>query len=362
MSPGDEDWVPQDDDDNIVSPGLDLATGTPLPSPREDHSDNAFDQDGPSRELSRLAAHGRHQARREAGSGDDETTSSTGRGRRNRLDDDTEDDADAPATPVVCVSPLSIGRSDRYGLLNVHNEKADSAARTYSHLSRRGGDVDPSEVVPVIALCESPEGGSPRTARHSTSYIDRLRSSFIVRRENPYPIAFGWDLFPTFLLNFVAMLLLAVMEVYLVKQHFSASLGLFLPSFGSSAGILFGLPKSPFAQPRNFFFGHVVGALVGVSITQATRAAIEQEPLSSLVAGSLAVSITMGLMMFMNLMHPSACATAVSAAAVQFLSSPEDRGYLFILTPVLLGCVVLFLVSWLGNNLFAARAPYPMYW
>ena len=41
--------------------------------------------------------------------------------------------------------------------------------------------------------------------------------------------------------------------------------GLFLAaSFGSSMVLLFGFPESPFAQPRNVFFGHLVTALVGV--------------------------------------------------------------------------------------------------
>ena len=46
---------------------------------------------------------------------------------------------------------------------------------------------------------------------------------------------------------------------------YKSVLGLFIAgSFGSSMVLLFGFPESPFAQPKNVFFGHLVTALVGV--------------------------------------------------------------------------------------------------
>ena len=46
---------------------------------------------------------------------------------------------------------------------------------------------------------------------------------------------------------------------------YKSALGLFLAgSFGSSMVLLFGFPESPFAQPKNVFFGHLTTALVGV--------------------------------------------------------------------------------------------------
>ena len=46
---------------------------------------------------------------------------------------------------------------------------------------------------------------------------------------------------------------------------YKSALGLFLAgSFGSSMVLLFGFPESPFAQPRNVFFGHLVTTLVGI--------------------------------------------------------------------------------------------------
>ena len=46
---------------------------------------------------------------------------------------------------------------------------------------------------------------------------------------------------------------------------YKSTLGYFIAaSFGSSMVLLFGFPESPFAQPKNVFFGHLLTALVGV--------------------------------------------------------------------------------------------------
>ena len=48
---------------------------------------------------------------------------------------------------------------------------------------------------------------------------------------------------------------------------FETPYGLFLAgSFGSSMVLLFGYPESPFAQPKNVFFGHLVTSIVGILI------------------------------------------------------------------------------------------------
>ena len=46
---------------------------------------------------------------------------------------------------------------------------------------------------------------------------------------------------------------------------YKSTLGYFIAaSFGSSMVLLFGFPDSPFAQPKNVFFGHLLTAVVGV--------------------------------------------------------------------------------------------------
>ena len=51
---------------------------------------------------------------------------------------------------------------------------------------------------------------------------------------------------------------------------YKTDLGIFLlASFGSSMVLLYGYPESPFAQPKNVFFGHLVTAIVGLIVFQA---------------------------------------------------------------------------------------------
>ena len=61
--------------------------------------------------------------------------------------------------------------------------------------------------------------------------------------------------------GFFSALTIGVLTILTYKS----TLGYFLAaSFGSSMVLLFGFPESPFAQPKNVFFGHLITALVGV--------------------------------------------------------------------------------------------------
>lgn len=59
--------------------------------------------------------------------------------------------------------------------------------------------------------------------------------------------------------------ILVVYEIGLYQQlHMGDSLFL-VGSFGASAVLIYGLPDSPYAQPRNLVLGQTLSALVGVS-------------------------------------------------------------------------------------------------
>jgi CBS-domain-containing membrane protein len=69
----------------------------------------------------------------------------------------------------------------------------------------------------------------------------------------------------TFKKAFLAGIFSAFTIGVLTVLTYKSALGLFIAgSFGSSMVLLFGFPESPFAQPKNVFFGHLVTALVGV--------------------------------------------------------------------------------------------------
>ena len=70
--------------------------------------------------------------------------------------------------------------------------------------------------------------------------------------------------------------------------------GVFLiASFGSSMVVLFGYPESPFAQPKNIFFGHLLTSIVGVLF-------VIFIPLPIYIIIPIAVGVGIGLMILLN--------------------------------------------------------------
>ena len=112
-------------------------------------------------------------------------------------------------------------------------------------------------------------------------------------------------------------------------------------SFGASAVLLFGAPTSPLAQPRNLFGGHLISALVGVSIYQ-----LFGERWWSI---ALAVTLAIIAMMLTATTHPPGGATAM-------VSVLNHANFL----PILLGAVVLFTAAVLSSRIFPNLREYPL--
>ena len=71
---------------------------------------------------------------------------------------------------------------------------------------------------------------------------------------------------------------------------YKTEFGIFLlASFGSSMVLLYGYSESPFAQPKNVFFGHLVTAIVGLLF-------LHFVPLPIFLTIPLAVGFGVGLM------------------------------------------------------------------
>lgn len=123
-------------------------------------------------------------------------------------------------------------------------------------------------------------------------------------------------------------------------------------SFGASAVLVYGAPRSPLAQPRNLMGGHMLSALVGVLCFQLFFAVPG-------LAEAIAVSSAIALMHLTRTLHPPGGATALIAV----IGSDELHalGYLYVLAPVGLGAVILLVVGLLVNNASANRR-YPEFW
>jgi CBS-domain-containing membrane protein len=147
---------------------------------------------------------------------------------------------------------------------------------------------------------------------------------------------------------------LGIAAVASVGQLFFAGLDLTLMigSFGASAVLLYGAPRSPLAQPRNLVGGHVISALVGVLCWKF----LHDTPW---LAQALAVATAIALMHLTRTLHPPGGATALIAT----LGSAEIQrlGFWYVLMPATLGPLILLVVALLINNIPQSRR-YPEIW
>jgi CBS-domain-containing membrane protein len=125
-------------------------------------------------------------------------------------------------------------------------------------------------------------------------------------------------------------------------------------SFGASAVLVYGAPLAEFSQPRNLVGGHVVSAVVGVTVFMLIGEA-------SSMASSTAVSLAIVAMHFTRTLHPPGGATAL--IAVIGGEKVHSLGYQYALCPVLVGALIMLFIALLINNLSAnPKRHYPVYW
>ena len=105
--------------------------------------------------------------------------------------------------------------------------------------------------------------------------------------------------------------------------------GVFLiASFGSSMVLLYGYPESPFAQPKNVFFGHLVTSIVGIFF-------LNFIPLPIFLIIPLAVGCGVALMILFNVTHPPAggnpIIVIIGSVSIEYLLNPIITGSIIIL-------------------------------
>ncbi len=127
---------------------------------------------------------------------------------------------------------------------------------------------------------------------------------------------------------------------------YKSALGLFLAgSFGSSMVLLFGFPESPFAQPKNVFFGHLVTALVGVTF-------VAMIPLPMYINIALAVGVGIFLMILLNVVHPPAGGNPIMVII-------GSVSYDYLISPIIFGCIIIISLAILINK-FLLKKNYPL--
>ena len=129
---------------------------------------------------------------------------------------------------------------------------------------------------------------------------------------------------------------------------YKSTLGYFIAaSFGSSMVLLFGFPESPFAQPKNVFFGHVLTAIVGVIF-------VHFIPLPIYINIALGVGAGVCLMILFNVVHPPAGGNPI-AIMIGGVSFP------FLIFPIMAGAVTIIVGGIIYNSLILKRK-YPVSW
>ena len=141
--------------------------------------------------------------------------------------------------------------------------------------------------------------------------------------------------------GFFSALTIGVLTVLTYKS----TLGYFIAaSFGSSMVLLFGFPESPFAQPRNVFFGHLVTTLVGVIF-------VNFIPLPIFINIAIAVGAGIFFMILLNVVHPPAGGNPVMVII-------GSVSYDYLLFPIISGCFIIILLAIIINK-FILKKNYP---
>ena len=121
--------------------------------------------------------------------------------------------------------------------------------------------------------------------------------------------------------------------------------GLFLiASFGSSMVLLYGYPESPFAQPKNIFFGHFLTAFIGIIV-------LKFVPLPIYITIPIATGLGVCFMILLNVTHPPAGGNPI----IVIIGSVSFE---YLISPIILGSIIV-LVFGVVLNRFVLKKKYP---
>lgn len=122
---------------------------------------------------------------------------------------------------------------------------------------------------------------------------------------------------------------------YLCSQ---SNYSLIAAPFGATAVLVYAVPDSPLAQPRNLIGGNCIGALVCILLVYLFGTAPW--------VMALAVATTIALMQLTKTLHPP-------GGAVALVGVMSGCSWNFLLTPVLAGSIIILLCTVVFNRLVA---------
>ncbi len=145
----------------------------------------------------------------------------------------------------------------------------------------------------------------------------------------------------SFFAGFFSIITIGILTILTYKTDY----GIFLiASFGSSMVLLYGYPESPFAKPKNIFFGHLLTALVGIFFLYLI-------PLPLYVILPLAVGFGVSLMILLKVTHPPAGGNPIIV-----IMGSVSLDYL--LNPIITGSIIIIVFGIIINK-FILKKSYP---
>ena len=138
-----------------------------------------------------------------------------------------------------------------------------------------------------------------------------------------------------------SILTIGVLSLLTYKTEY----GIFLiASFGSTMVLLYGYPESPFAHPKNIFFGHLVTAFIGILV-------LNFIPLPLFIIIPIAVGLGVCFMILLNVTHPPAGGNPI----IVIIGSVS---YDYLLNPIILGSIIVIAFGIIINR-FILNKKYP---
>ena len=144
----------------------------------------------------------------------------------------------------------------------------------------------------------------------------------------------------SFLGAFIAINIIGIVCIYNDQS-------LLIAPFGASTVLLFGAEESPLAQPRNLLLGNLLGAFSAVFSFNCFG--------NTSFSCGIAVASAITLGQLFRCLHPP-------AGAVALLGVISKANLNFVLSPVLLGSLVLLIWCIIFNSIFNKRSKYPVHW
>ena len=127
---------------------------------------------------------------------------------------------------------------------------------------------------------------------------------------------------------------------------YKTEFGIFLiASFGSTMVLLYGYPESPFAQPKNIFFGHLATSLAGLLVLYFV-------PLPLYINLPIAVGAGVALMIMLNITHPPAGGNPI----IVIMGSVSLD---YIINPIISGTIIVLIFGVVLNRLILKKK-YPL--